>query len=122
MQNCVRKAINIDNNFQHSLRFQHTTVEVWTWTQGESFLPSTNVFWVINNHQLYELCIFFDIFVQLTKCEDTLLQQKAELIFRDNIPQWKVNLDGDGGDVAEDDDNQGKDFDLGSTDSLVFSS
>ena len=65
---------------------------------------------------------FFDIFVQLTKCEDTLLQQKAELIFRDNIPQWKVNLDGDGGDVAEDDDNQGKDFDLGSTGSLVFSS
>ena len=35
---------------------------------------------------------FFDIFVQLTKCEDTLLQQKAELIFRDNIPHWKVNL------------------------------
>ena len=57
--------------------------------------------------------------MQLTECEDPLLQQKAELIFRDNIPQWKVDLDdgdgdddddGDDGDCYDDDsdDNEGK--------------
>jgi len=34
----------------------------------------------------------FELGLKLTKCEDTLLQQKAELIFRDNIPQWKVEM------------------------------
>ena len=52
-------------------------------------------------------------FVQLTKCEDTLLQQKAELIFRDNIPQWKVKIDVDGDDTddAEGDDDESEDHD-----------
>merc|ERR1719339_161465 len=34
----------------------------------------------------------FELGLKLTKCEDPLLQQKAELIFRDNIPQWKVEM------------------------------
>ena len=45
-------------------------------------------------------------FVQLTKCEDTLLQQKAELIFRDNIPQWKVKIDDDDDDDDGDTDDE----------------
>ena len=40
--------------------------------------------------------------MQLTECEDPLLQQKAELIFRDNIPQWKVDLDDGDGDADDD--------------------
>ena len=32
----------------------------------------------------------YQIFPQLTNSEDPLLQQKAEVIFRDNLPQWKV--------------------------------
>ena len=50
--------------------------------------------------------------MQLTECEDPLLQQKAELIFRDNIPQWKVDPDdgyGDAGDDGDDGDNDGDD-------------
>ena len=43
--------------------------------------------------------------VQLTECEDPLLQQKAELIFRDNVPQWKVDLHVDDGDGDDDDDD-----------------
>jgi len=34
----------------------------------------------------------FEVGLKLTECEDPLLQQKAELIFRDNIPQWKVEM------------------------------
>jgi len=34
----------------------------------------------------------FELGLKLTRCEDTLLQQKAEIIFRDNIPQWKVEM------------------------------
>ena len=32
----------------------------------------------------------YQFFPQLTNSEDPLLQQKAEIIFRDNLPQWKV--------------------------------
>ena len=56
--------------------------------------------------------LIFLYFLQLTKREDTLLQQKAEIIFRDNIPQWKVNLDDGGDDDAKDDGNQGGGSDL----------
>jgi len=34
----------------------------------------------------------FELGLKLDKCEDPLLQQKAELIFRESIPQWKVEV------------------------------
>jgi len=34
----------------------------------------------------------FELGLKLTNSEDPLLQQKAEIIFRDNLPQWKVEM------------------------------
>ena len=38
------------------------------------------------------MCSVLTLSLQLARAEDPLAQQKAELMFRENLPRWKVEM------------------------------